>query len=159
MRRGITDAEISSLEARLRFEFKNRDLVRQAFVHKSYINEAPKGSPETKSYDRLEFLGDAVVSLAVANYFYGIRDEDEGSLTELRKDYVEEMAEAEAAERLGLDNYIVLGRGAEKEGRKNPRLMADCFEALIGAAFLDQGYDKAATAVVRLLIEDSPGIR
>jgi len=159
MRSGLTDEAISSLEKHLRLEFKDKDLVRQALIHKSYANEAPKDSPRIKSYDRLEFLGDAVIGLAVANYYYGLRDEDEGGLTELRKAHVEEAAEAQVAERLGLDDYIVLGRGAEKEGRKNPRLMADCFEALIGAAFLDRGYDKTATAVVRLLIEDSTGIR
>ena len=159
MRNRPTDEDISSLEKRLRLKFRDKDLVREAFVHKSYLNEKPKGSPGVKSYDRLEFLGDAVIGLAIAKFCYEFGEEEEGGLTELRKARVEEEAEAQAAERLGLGDYLVLGRGAEKEGRKNPRLLADCLEALMGAAFLDLGYDKTAAAVVRILVEDSPGIR
>lgn len=154
MPRHLDAEELANLESRLGLTFHDKRLLREAFVHGSYVNETPKALGGVKSYERLEFLGDALIGLTVASYYYQKSEGSEGVLTNLRKAKVEEMAEARAAKNLNLGDYLSLGRGAERDGaRTNQRILADCYEAVMGASFLDLGYEVAAKSVVRTLIE------
>jgi ribonuclease-3 len=127
------------LEERLGVRFKNRDLLREALVHSSYLNENPARAPE--SNERLEFLGDAVLGLVVAHDLFTAHPElQEGKLTELRTHLVRRDTLAEAALRLRLGDELLLGRGEEAGGgRTRPTNLAHVYEAVVGAIYLDRG--------------------
>lgn len=127
------------LQRDLNIEFKNRKLLYQAFTHASYINEHRKEVKEDN--ERLEFLGDAILELAVSEYLYKTYPRmREGELTKLRAAVVCETSLVAYANRLGFASYILLGKGEENTGgRQRPALLADVFEAFIGALYLDQG--------------------
>lgn len=119
---------------------KNIDLYEQAFMHTSYSNE----NKISISYERLEFLGDKVVDLIVSEYLYRHMDLAEGDMTKLRAAYVCENALYEYALILNLGNYLKLGKGEEASGGKYRKaILADTFEALVGAIYLDQGLNVA----------------
>ena len=123
--------------------FTNESLLFEAFTHSSYVNEHRR-----KSFidnERLEFLGDAVLELAVSQYlFHRYPKMTEGELTKLRASIVCEPSLVHLANELQLGTFILLGKGEENTGgRKRPALLADVFEALVGAIYLDQGLDKA----------------
>jgi ribonuclease-3 len=145
-------ARKSGLEARLGVKFKNPALLRQALVHSSYVNENPGLAPE--SNERLEFLGDAVLGLIVADELFTAYPRlDEGKLTELRTQLVRRDTLAAAARALGLGEALLFGRGEEAGGgRERPTNLARSFEALVGAIFLDGGLTKTRTFVRRTLI-------
>jgi len=134
--------------------FSDPDLLQQSLYHRSYLNEAP--DREIESNERLEFLGDAVLGLIVSEKLY--RDYpilSEGHLSQIRALLVRWDALAQAAQRIDLGSYLVLGRGEELSGGRNrPSNLAGAFEALIGAAFLDGGMTKARKLVLRLLKVD-----
>ncbi len=121
-------------------KFKDPGLIKQAFVHRSYLNEVKLDLP---SNERLEFLGDAVLSLIVSHHLYNLRPNDsEGELTNLRAYIVKTKSLAKAAKELGLGQYLKLSRGEEfGGGRTNPQLLANTYEALLGAIYLDQGME------------------
>jgi ribonuclease-3 len=123
--------------------FKNQKLLEQAFIHRSYLNEA-KGLRE--SNERLEFLGDSILSLVVSEYLYKTYPSyDEGILTNLRSLLVNTKSLSIVAKDLGFGQMLKVSKGeAEAGGRENPSLLADCFEAFIGALLLDQGLEAAA---------------
>jgi ribonuclease-3 len=127
----------SDLEKRLGVKFKKRALLHQALVHSSYVNENPSEAPE--SNERLEFLGDAVLGLIVADDLYAAYPQsDEGQLTERRTHLVRRDTLAKAARRLGLGDELLLGRGeAAGGGRSRPTNLAHAYEAIVGAIFLD----------------------
>ncbi len=139
------------LEARLGIVFGNKKLLRAAFVHSSYVHEHPE--EELESNERLEFLGDAVLSLVVTELLYNRgRGLSEGQLTRARASLVSTPALAARARALGLGAYLCLGRGEEVAGgRDKPSLLEDAMEALIGAAYLDGGLRKARKLVKNLL--------
>jgi len=145
-------ARKSGLEGRLGVKFKNPALLRQALVHTSYVNENPELAPE--SNERLEFLGDAVLGLIVADeLFCAYPRLDEGKLTELRTQLVRRDTLAAAARELGLGETLLFGRGEEAGGgRERPTNLARAFEALVGAIFLDGGLAKTRNFVRRTLI-------
>ncbi len=119
---------------------KNIELYEQAFMHTSYSNE----NKISISYERLEFLGDKVVDLIVSEYLYRHMDLAEGDMTKLRAAYVCENALYEYALILNLGNYLKLGKGEEASGGKYRKaILADTFEALVGAIYLDQGLNVA----------------
>ena len=121
---------------------KNLKLYEVAFSHSSYANE----HRAKKDYERLEFLGDAVVDLVMADYLYRNHNENEGTMTKVRASYVCENALYEYSLGLGLNNYIKVGHGEELHGGKLKKaIVADIFESLMGAIYLDLGY-----ATVRL---------
>jgi ribonuclease-3 len=122
-----------------------------AFTHRSYLNEA---SDATESNERLEFLGDSVLSLVVSRILFESRPSDnEGDLTNLRSFIVKTQSLAKASKKLGLGNYLRLSKGEELSGgRENTQLLANTFEALLGALFLDQGIDAAITFVKENLL-------
>lgn len=122
--------------------FKQLDLLITAFTHRSYVNEHRKSVREHN--ERLEFLGDAVLELVVTEYLYANFDEPEGTLTNWRSALVRTESISAAAERLEFESLLRLSRG-EKRGtpRARAQILANTFEAVIGALYLDQGYDAA----------------
>lgn len=142
------------LAKQLGVAFTNPDLLQQSLYHRSYLNEA--ADREVESNERMEFLGDAVLGLIVSEKLY--RDYpllSEGHLSQLRALLVRWDALAQAAQRIDLGSFLVLGRGEELSGGRNrPSNLAAAFEALIGAAFLDGGMAKARKLLLRLLKPD-----
>ena len=135
----MTLPPLDELSARLGIALTDPEILRQAFVHSSYFNENPTEVPGHN--ERLEFLGDAVIGLAVSRLLYErFPDEDEGFLTARRAALVNRDALATMALQLGLDGYLLLGRGeAEAGGATRPSLLAATFEAVAGAVFLSSG--------------------
>lgn len=130
--------------------FHNRSLLHQALTHRSYLNESRR--TDQHDYQRLEFLGDAVLGLLLADlllqHFPLLQ---EGDLSRMRASLVDQPALASLAAEAGLSSLIHLGKGAEREGgRSNPSILADVFEALLGAIYLDAGFH-AVQAVVTAL--------
>jgi ribonuclease-3 len=136
-------AKASDLERRLGVKFKKRALLQHALIHSSYVNENPHLAPE--SNERLEFLGDAVLGLVIADdLFEAYPDGDEGELTELRTHLVRRDTLAKAARRMQLGADLMLGRGEEAGGgRGRPTNLAHVYEAVTGAVFLDGGLSAA----------------
>ena len=145
------DARLGELEKRLGVRFKDRSLLRLALMHSSYLNENPGEALE--SNERLEFLGDAVLGAAIGyRLFHDAPRAAEGELTAIRSHVVRERALAGAARRLGLGEFLTLGRGeAASGGRDRPSIIADTFEAVAGAVMEDQGYEAVTAFVVRCL--------
>ena len=122
---------------KLNIHTNHESLYVKAFTHTSYANEN-----NVISYERLEYLGDAVLELIMSEYLYKNTEEEEGQMTKLRSHYVCEDALYEYSIRLGLNNYLLLGKGEEENGgRTRKAIVADIFEAFIGAMYLDQGLD------------------
>lgn len=126
----------------LGFEFAHIDLLVTAFTHRSYMNEHRKSAREHN--ERLEFLGDAVLELAVTDYLYRHYSEPEGILTSWRSSLVRTESISDAGIKLGFESLLRLSRG-ERHGsdRARAQIMANCFEALIGAIYLEKGYEAA----------------
>jgi len=130
--------DLRELEQRLGIEFRDRKLLAQAFTHSSYVNE---NRGKAMHNERLEFLGDAVLELCVSDYLYHrYPKRTEGELTKLRASIVCEPSLVDFAHALEFGSYVLLGKGEEiTGGRSRPALLADVFEAFIGALYLDQG--------------------
>jgi ribonuclease-3 len=148
------------LETRIGYDFADKTLLREALSHQSYINERLVGAPP--SYQRLEFLGDAVLGLVAAEYLMRqYPDMPEGWLTKARAQCVCEPALAARARAMGLGGYLLLGRGEETSGgRERDSLLSDALEALIGAIYRDSGLPAARSFiecfVLTAAIGDSP---
>ena len=128
---------------------KNEKLYLTAFSHSSYANE----HKAKQDYERLEFLGDAVLDLVVADYLYSNKKENEGEMTKVRASYVCENALYEYSMSLALNQCIKVGHGEEKEGGKFKKaIVAHIFEALIGAIYLDLGYATARRTVLNIIV-------
>lgn len=133
----------AQIEKILGIEFKNEDYYREAFTHRSYLNEHKKH--QINHNERLEFLGDAVLELVVTDYLYRNFDNPEGEMTAWRSALVKTESLADVAERLDLGQYLMMSRGEAKSGgRTRQALLANMVEAIIGAIYLDHGYAKAA---------------
>lgn len=130
------------LQQKIGVTFKSEELLKLAFVHRSHLNEARN---IRVSNERLEFLGDAVLSFATSNFLYEkYPDYPEGTLTNIRSSLVKTKSLSDAARELNLGALLFLSHGEEASGgRENQSLLADCFEAFLGALFLDQGIDVA----------------
>lgn len=142
---------------RLGFEFANVELILTALTHRSYVNEHKKSTREHN--ERLEFLGDAVLELAVTNYLYVNFSEPEGILTSWRSALVRTESISDAGKKLGYEPLIRMSRG-EKQGsdRARAQILANSFEALIGAIYLDQGYDVAEQFIAKHILSKLDGI-
>ena len=140
---------IAKLKKKFGLTFQNENLIKQAFTHSSYVNEHQK--KHLADNERLEFLGDAVLELLVSDYLYHkYRDVPEGELTKYRASIVCEESLYYFAEQLQLYEFILLGKGEEMTGgRTRPALLADVFEAFIGALYLDQGIDTTVSFLER----------
>lgn len=135
----------------LSVDFKNIELLITAFTHRSYLNEHKKSVKEHN--ERLEFLGDAVLELVVTNYLYTNYDQPEGILTNWRSSLVRTESIGAAAEKNGFEPLLRLSRG-EKHGtdRARAQILANSFEAVVGALYLDQGYETAKDFITRTII-------
>lgn len=134
-------------------KFNNQDLFKQAFVHRSFLNEAKEN---LESNERLEFLGDSILSFIVSEHLYKSYPEfDEGILTNLRSLVVNTKSLAKTARNLGFGEHLLLSKGEEEsKGRENESILANTFEAVIGALYLDQGIDAVKVFLFEVLIPD-----
>ena len=129
--------------AKIGIQFKDKSLLETVFIHRSYLNEHK--TLNLKHNERLEFLGDAVLELAVTRYLYDTYDSPEGELTNWRSALVKGESLSCEAKRIGMDPLIKTSRGEAKNiGKARDIILANAFEALIGAIYLDQGFDKAS---------------
>lgn len=144
--------DAAKIEETLRISFKDKNLLQNAFVHRSYLNENPDFA--LSSNERLEFLGDAVLELVVSQHLFANYPKlSEGALTALRAALVKAESLAGEAKRLGLGNSLFLSKGEETGGgRSNPYLLANTFEALVGAIYLDQGIKAASDFAKKKLL-------
>lgn len=150
----MTINKYSNLESTIKIIFKDKSLLNNVFIHRSYLNEHK--SSKLPSNERLEFLGDSVLSLITSVYlFKNYPNLKEGDYTEIKSAIVKMDSLAEAAKKINLNNYLLLSKGEEKgAGRTNNNILADCFEALIAAIFLDQNFEAAYLFVVNFLLKD-----
>lgn len=143
---------INEFAKKIGVKFTNENLLRQVFVHRSYLNE--NIGFDLDHNERLEFLGDAVLELAVTEYLYNNFDNPEGELTNLRSALVRGAMLSQIAQELGIENYLYLSRGEKKsEGKSRQLILANATEALIGAIYLDQGYKISFDFVKKYLID------
>lgn len=145
---------IEELEQKIGYCFKEKMLLRQALTHSSFSNEQKIN--KYPNYERLEFLGDAVLELISSKFFFmNHPDMSEGQMTKLRSSMVCELALAFCAKDLLLGNYLFLGKGEEASGgRCRDSIISDVMEALIGALYLDGGYDAAEKFVLTFILSD-----
>lgn len=143
--------KLKNFQRRLGLYFFDPTLLRQALTHSSYAYEHPDESP--RDNEVLEFLGDSVLGLIVADYFYHIYPESsEGDLSKYKSLAVSTDFLAHLARKIGLNNFLFLGKGEEKSGgRKKKTILAGAFEALVGAIYLDRGFEEARAFLFRLL--------
>ena len=147
--------DAAELEEKIKYVFKNKQLLKRALTHSSYMNEVRSRGGESYCNERLEFLGDAVLQLITSEYIFSeFPDNREGDLTCIRADSVCEKALYGYAESLSLGEYLLLGRGEEKNGRFRRSTVADAFEALIAAVYLDGGADAARAFVTPFIRSD-----
>ena len=132
-------------------EWLNREIFQTAFIHRSYLNEV---SENIASNERLEFLGDSVLAFIISTYLYNLRPGDaEGELTSLRSYIVKTQSLAKAAETLNLGSFLKMSNGEELSGgRENTQLLANTYEAFLGAIYLDQGIEEATKFVKATLL-------
>lgn len=145
---------IEMLQNKINYKFKTQNYLKQALTHSSYANERVllKGT----DYERLEFLGDAVLEMVSSEFiFMNNPNMLEGDMTKLRASLVCEQSLAFCAKKIGIGNYIMLGRGEEHTGGRNrDSIISDVLEALIGAIFLDGGYDQAKKFILGFVLSD-----
>ena len=150
---------IKDLETAIGYRFKNITLLQNALTHSSSANE--RWHDSLKSNERLEFLGDSILGMVVAEHLYrNFPDRPEGELTRMRADMVCETSLASVANKLGLGSHLLLGHGEEQGGgRTRPSILADAVESVIAAAFLDGGFAAAANIIQQFILVDVPVTR
>ena len=142
---------MENFEAKIGYTFKNRSYLETALTHSSYANEH-----HISNNERLEFLGDSVLSLIVSeNLFARFSQDDEGDLSKIRASLVCEKGLFELAKKIDLKDHIKLGNGeAQSGGRERPSVVSDAFEALLAAIFLDSGFERAKSWLLSLMAEE-----
>lgn len=149
--------DIEPLEEKLGLRFRNTNLLLQALTHRSYLNE--NTAWEFEHNERLEFLGDAVLELIVTEFLYATYPNPEGELTNWRAALVNSVMLSKVAAKFGLNEYLLLSRGESKDtGRARQYILANAVEAIIGALYLDQGYDASKKFVTRFILDELPAI-
>ena len=145
--------DYSAFETKIGYTFKNKELLHEALSHSSYANEHTHGRNST---ERLEFLGDSVLSIVVSEHLFShFRHLPEGELTKIRASLVCEKALYEFSKKIDLGNFIFLGKGEENSGGRNrPSIVADAFEAVIAAVYLDGGMENAKKYVLGFIPKD-----
>jgi ribonuclease-3 len=140
----------SAIEEKIKYSFKDKSLLKEALTHSSYANEVRDG---TKCNERMEFLGDAVLSIVAAELLYGrFPDMPEGELSKLRSSLVCTAELSSFAKEISLGDYLLLGKGeVNTGGRERPSILENAFEALIAAIYLDGGMEKAKAHILRFL--------
>ncbi|NMB83750.1 ribonuclease III [Candidatus Roizmanbacteria bacterium] len=142
------------LQKKIKYNFRSIELLKNVFIHRSYLNEHK--NLHLNSNEKLEFLGDSVLSLITSLYLFKKYPHlQEGDYTDIKASIVRTESLAEAAESIQLGNHLFLSRGQDQEnGRKNINILADCFEALIASVFLDGGFEQADAFVNEFLFSD-----
>ncbi len=150
--------DLSGLEANLGVTFKNKDFLRHALVHRSYLNEHPD-FPLGQN-ERLEFLGDAVLELVVTEHLYHTYDNPEGELTNWRAALVNAEILSDICRALDVEPYLYLSRGEQKDQDSKARryILANAMESIIGAVYLDQGFDVSKDFIARIILVKLPHI-
>lgn len=148
------DAIIAEIERRIYYEFKNKELIKCALTHSSFVNELKINKWE--NYQRLEFLGDAVLELVSSEFLYeGNSGMSEGKMSKVRASMVCEPALAFCAKKISLGEMILLGKGEEAGGgRERNSILSDVFEAIIGAIYQDGGLDEARKFIHKFVLDD-----
>jgi len=143
----------NNLEKKLNIFFNNQDLLTQAFCHRSYLNENPNFCLDHN--ERLEFLGDAVLELVTTEFlFKKFAKKAEGEMTGIRAALVNSGSIAEASKNLGFNDFLLLSQGEEREqGKARTSILADTFEAFIGALYLDKGYEACKKFIIENLVD------
>ena len=150
--------DFDKLEKHLGIHFKNKDLLTQAFVHRSYLNENPDLGLEHN--ERLEFLGDAVLELVITEYLYKEYPKNaEGELTNWRASLVNAKMLMQIAEELGFNDFLLLSKGEMKElGKARQYILANTFESFVGSLYLDLGYEACDAFIKKVLLVKLPDI-
>ena len=149
--------DLSEFESKLGVKFNDKNLLTQSLIHRSYLNENPKVGLDHN--ERLEFLGDAVLELAVTDYLYKNYSNPEGDLTAWRAALVNAKTLAKIAEELNFNQYILLSRGEAKDtGKARQVILANAFEAFLGALYLDGGYEESAAFIGKYILPILPAI-
>jgi len=149
--------DVSSLEQKIKINFKDKNLLLQALTHRSYINENPKWPLDHN--ERLEFLGDAVLELVATEHLYKTFPNPEGELTNWRAALVNAVMLADISKVFDLNEYMLLSRGEAKDtGRARQYILANAMEAIIGAIYLDQGYEKSTEFIHAFILSELPRI-
>ena len=145
---------LEELEGKIGYCFQDKSLLKQALTHSSFSNEQKIN--KWKNYERIEYLGDAVLELISSDYFYhAYPEETEGNLTKMRASAVCEQALAITARELQLGGYMVFGKGEEQNGgRERESIIADAVEAIIGAIYLDGGLEQAKKFIHGFVLND-----
>lgn len=151
---GKMGRDYSKFEEKIGYIFSDKKLLEQAFSHSSYINERKVNHED--SYERMEFLGDAVLELVVSQYLFDhYKEKTEGELTKLRASLVCEATLSQCARTMGISDYLLLSKGEELTGgRQRESILCDVFEAVLGAIYLDSGLLAARNHVERFLMTD-----
>ncbi len=142
----------SEFEKKTGIIFKDKDLLKQAFIHRSYINE--NTNTNSSHNERLEFLGDAVLELVVTDYLYRkYPSHNEGELTALRSALVNAIIISEVASESGMNDYLLLSKGESKDmGKARQYILANTYEAYVGAVYMDSGYENAEKFITESLL-------
>ncbi len=150
--------DFSGLEQAIGVTFQNKDMLRQALVHRSYLNEHPDFP--LGHNERMEFLGDAVLELVVTEHLYNNYDNPEGELTNWRAALVNSEMIAKLNDELGSEPYLHLSKGESKDSNSKARkyILANAFEAIIGAIYLDQGWEAAKKFITERVLKELPEI-
>ncbi len=150
----VGEKELATLENSIGYTFKDKNLLLQALTHSSYANEQKIN--KRGDYERLEFLGDAVLELVSSHYLYNkYPKKKEGEMTKMRASMVCEPALSYCAKEINLEDYIILGKGEEATGgRHRESIISDVMEAIIGAIFLDSGLDAAKAHIERFILDN-----
>ena len=144
---------MTALENKLKYQFKDTKLLRTALTHSSYANENRNSGAVCN--ERMEFLGDSVLSIVVSDFLYKNLNVAEGQLTKIRASLVCEKSLHVFAKKISLGDFLLLGKGEENTGgRQRPSILADAFEAVIAAIYLDGGMEAAAKHILRFIPED-----
>ena len=153
----MANNDLAELESKIGIKFKNQDLLSQALTHRSYINENPDWHLDHN--ERLEFLGDAVLELVVTEYLYNKFPDPEGELTSWRAALVNAIILARISSKIDLDSFLLLSRGEAKDiGRARQYILANAMESLIGAIYLDRGYDTCKEFIEKFILGELPAI-
>ena len=149
-------SELSKIEDKIDVKFKDKNYLKTAFVHRSFLNE----NKDVKEHnERLEFLGDAVLELVVTEHLYKNYKNPEGDLTNWRSALVKTESISEAAKTLNFEEFLMMSRGeATSSGRARQLILANCFEAVIGAIYMDQGYAASKKFLDKNLLSNLPKI-
>ncbi|PIR03505.1 MAG: ribonuclease III [Candidatus Magasanikbacteria bacterium CG11_big_fil_rev_8_21_14_0_20_39_34] len=152
------DKKFKNLEEKIGVDFKNKDLIVQALVHRSYLNEN-RNFPLAHN-ERLEFLGDAVLELVVTEFLFENYLNPEGELTNWRAALVNGKMCAQVAREIEIEDYLFLSHGESKDTNVKARdyILANAIEAIVGAIYLDQGYEMAAQFITRWIITKLPEV-